>query len=171
MAAHSGLVSAWGGKLTTHRAMGEKIVEAALRLLPASRRRDVGPSRTWDVPLHEEAFERVPLEDELELMSRGPLVEPTAASDFLGEPGEEDLEQLLELVVDALRAYGLGETFFEWQGEVALDRRLPGGEIVLSGTAAKAAAGGKGKNGRLVIEASLRPGRGGGGDRGGEDDG
>ena len=62
----SGLVSAGGGKLTTHRAMGEKIVDAALRLLPASRRRGVGPSRTWGTALHEETFERASLEDELE---------------------------------------------------------------------------------------------------------
>ena len=104
------------------------------------------------------------LEDELEQMARGPLREPTVVTDLLGEPGEEDLEQLLELVVDALRAYGLGETFFEWQGEVAFDRRPTGGEIVLSGTSASAADGRPGKNGRLVIEASLRPGPNGGGD-------
>jgi glycerol-3-phosphate dehydrogenase len=62
----SGLVSAWGGKLTTHRAMGEKIIDAALRLLPASRGRGLGPSQTWSTALHEEDFERGPLEDELE---------------------------------------------------------------------------------------------------------
>jgi glycerol-3-phosphate dehydrogenase len=62
----SGLVSAWGGKLTTHRSMGEKIIDGALRLLPASRRSGLGPSRTWSTPLHEEDFERGPLQDELE---------------------------------------------------------------------------------------------------------
>ncbi len=62
----SGLVSAWGGKLTTHRAMGEKIIDGALGLLPAARRRGLGPSQTWSTALHEEDFERGPLEDELE---------------------------------------------------------------------------------------------------------
>ncbi len=62
----SGLVSAWGGKLTTHRAMGETIVDAALALLPRAQRRGWLPSSTWQTPLHEEAVERGPLEDEIE---------------------------------------------------------------------------------------------------------
>jgi glycerol-3-phosphate dehydrogenase len=62
----SGLISAWGGKLTTHRAMGEKIIDAVLGLLPASRRRGLGPSQTWSSALHEEDFDRGALEDELE---------------------------------------------------------------------------------------------------------
>ena len=61
----SGLVSAWGGKLTTHRAMGETIVDRALGFLPASRRRALAPSGTWSTPLHERGFERSLLEGEL----------------------------------------------------------------------------------------------------------
>ena len=138
-----------------------------MRTIPKTR---ICPNCCCELPeedfLEPEDFEALEaaIEDELELMSRGPLREPTAVTDLLGEPGEEDLERLLELVVDALLACGLGETFFEWQGEVALDRRRPGNEVVLSGTSAPAPRRRRGKNGRLVIAASLRPAGGGRGD-------
>ena len=53
----SGLVSAAGGKLTTHRAMGESLVDRALRGLPAERRKAAGPSRTRELPLRDDAFD------------------------------------------------------------------------------------------------------------------
>ncbi|MEN8181551.1 MAG: glycerol-3-phosphate dehydrogenase/oxidase [Myxococcota bacterium] len=62
----TGLVSAWGGKLTTHRAMGERIVDRALRQLPAARRAAAGSSRTWNTPLREDDFDRPVFEAELE---------------------------------------------------------------------------------------------------------
>ncbi|MDJ0868682.1 MAG: glycerol-3-phosphate dehydrogenase/oxidase [Myxococcota bacterium] len=61
----SGLVSAVGGKLTTHRAMGEAIVDRLLRRLPRERRRAAGPCRTAELPLRENGFERADLEAEL----------------------------------------------------------------------------------------------------------
>lgn len=97
------------------------------------------------------------LEDELEQMARGPLSEPTAVTDLFGEPGEEELDELLAQVVDALVDHGLGDTFFEWQGEVAVDARPPAVEIVLSGTSIP--DGRRKKNGRLIVEASLGCGR------------
>jgi len=53
----SGLVSAAGGKLTTHRAMGESLVDRVLRHLPEARRRASGPSRTRSIPLRDDAFD------------------------------------------------------------------------------------------------------------------
>jgi len=47
----SGLISVAGGKLTTYRAMGEAIVDRAVRRLPAARRGGLGPSRTANLPL------------------------------------------------------------------------------------------------------------------------
>ena len=61
----SGLISAAGGKLTTHRAMGESLVDRALARLPAPRRRAAGPSRTARLPLREEGFDVAALEASL----------------------------------------------------------------------------------------------------------
>jgi glycerol-3-phosphate dehydrogenase len=61
----SGLVSAAGGKLTTYRAIGEAIVDRALRRLPRARRSALGPSRTAELPLRDDAFDRAPFEAEL----------------------------------------------------------------------------------------------------------
>jgi len=61
----SGLLSVAGGKLTTFRAMGEAAVDRALRLLPRERRRAAAPSRTFDLPLRDDGFDRAALEQEL----------------------------------------------------------------------------------------------------------
>ena len=61
----SGLVSAVGGKLTTHRAMGEQLVERALKRLPRERRAQAGRSRTWELPLRDEAVDVAALAAEL----------------------------------------------------------------------------------------------------------
>ncbi len=53
----SGLLSVAGGKLTTHRATGEQVMDRALRLLPHDRRRVAGPSRTAKLPLREDGFD------------------------------------------------------------------------------------------------------------------
>jgi len=47
----SGLLSVVGGKLTTHRLMGKRIVDRVIRALPAGRAANFGPSRTADLPL------------------------------------------------------------------------------------------------------------------------
>ena len=49
----SGLISAVGGKLTTHRAMGEALVDRAVARLPHDRRPESPRSRTWALPLRE----------------------------------------------------------------------------------------------------------------------
>lgn len=51
----SGLISAVGGKLTTHRATGEALVDRALARLPRQRAAAAGRSRTFDLPLRESA--------------------------------------------------------------------------------------------------------------------
>jgi glycerol-3-phosphate dehydrogenase len=53
----SGLISAVGGKLTTHRSMGETLVGRALAQLPRELRAQAGPSRTWQLPLRDEALD------------------------------------------------------------------------------------------------------------------
>jgi glycerol-3-phosphate dehydrogenase len=63
----SGLLSAVGGKLTTYRATGEKIVDQVVRRLPAERRRALGRSRTLELPLRADDFDRSELETELRL--------------------------------------------------------------------------------------------------------
>jgi len=61
----SGLLSVAGGKLTTFRAMGERVVDRALALLPPVRRRAAGPSRTAQLALREDHFARADLEEAL----------------------------------------------------------------------------------------------------------
>ena len=51
----SGLISAVGGKLTTHRAMGEVLVDRALARLPRARAAAAGRSRTFERPLRDDA--------------------------------------------------------------------------------------------------------------------
>lgn len=58
----SGLISAAGGKLTTYRATGEKIVDRVARRLSP---RAFGPSRTASLPLREDDFDPAELEAEL----------------------------------------------------------------------------------------------------------
>jgi glycerol-3-phosphate dehydrogenase len=47
----SGLISVAGGKLTTYRLMGERIVDRVVRALPAERRAAIGPSRTAELSI------------------------------------------------------------------------------------------------------------------------
>jgi glycerol-3-phosphate dehydrogenase len=47
----SGLLSVVGGKLTTHRLMGKRIVDRVVRALPADRAATLGPSRAAELPL------------------------------------------------------------------------------------------------------------------------
>jgi glycerol-3-phosphate dehydrogenase len=61
----SGLLSVAGGKLTSFRAMGERVVGCALALLPPARRRASGPSRTAELPLRDDDFARAELEESL----------------------------------------------------------------------------------------------------------
>lgn len=61
----SGLVSVAGGKLTTFRAMGEAAMDRAIRRLPPERRRSLGPSRTAELALRDDAFVRSDVEHEL----------------------------------------------------------------------------------------------------------
>lgn len=88
----SGLVSVAGGKLTTYRSMGEQVVERAMRWMPEARRRAAGPSRTWNLPLREDRFDR----DELStLLRRRYGLDPTRAEHLL-ETWGADAERLLE---------------------------------------------------------------------------
>ncbi len=50
----SGLLSVAGGKLTTYRAMGERIVDLLLESLPPDERRRLGRSRTAELPLRDD---------------------------------------------------------------------------------------------------------------------
>jgi glycerol-3-phosphate dehydrogenase len=61
----SGLISAVGGKLTTHRAMGEALVDRAVAKLPHDRRPESPRSRTWALPLRESSIAALPLAETL----------------------------------------------------------------------------------------------------------
>ncbi|MCG8588391.1 MAG: glycerol-3-phosphate dehydrogenase/oxidase [Proteobacteria bacterium] len=60
-----GLVSVVGGKLTTHRAMAQRVVDRVLAELPGDRRSEAGPSRTAALPLRDESFDRDAFVNEL----------------------------------------------------------------------------------------------------------
>jgi glycerol-3-phosphate dehydrogenase len=51
------LISVVGGKLTTYRAMAERIVDRAVRALPRERRRAVRACRTRELPLRGDDFD------------------------------------------------------------------------------------------------------------------
>jgi len=51
------LISVVGGKLTTYRAMAERIVDRVVRALPRERRRAALPCRTADLPLRGDDFD------------------------------------------------------------------------------------------------------------------
>jgi len=61
----SGLLSVAGGKLTTFRATGEKLVNRIVARLPGERRAAAKPSRTAELALRDDSFDRRELVDEL----------------------------------------------------------------------------------------------------------
>ena len=105
----SGLVSAAGGKLTTHRAMGESLVDRAMAGLPAERARAAGPSRTKTLPLRDDAFDGAALARELG--ARFGLGE-LQASHLVRQYGR-DAEPLLAGAPAELRA-PIGDSRFSW---------------------------------------------------------
>jgi glycerol-3-phosphate dehydrogenase len=104
----SGLISAWGGKLTTHRAMAEDIVNRAARRL-AHERRGIGPSRTWELPLREERIDAAGLAREIEGLHGLP---PACADELVCSHGAEALALLSEAPAK-LRA-PIGSSRFTW---------------------------------------------------------
>ena len=60
-----GFVSVMGGKLTTYRAMAERIVDRSIAQLPRERRRALTGSRTRTLALRDESFDAAELEAEL----------------------------------------------------------------------------------------------------------
>ena len=95
----SGLLSAAGGKLTTYRATGEKIVDRVVRRLPPARRRTLGRSTTTELPLRDDDFDRDALETELGLRFG---VGPVQAAHLVRTYGSE-AEPLLRGAPPALR--------------------------------------------------------------------
>jgi glycerol-3-phosphate dehydrogenase len=61
----SGLVSVVGGKLTTHRAMAERVVDRIAKALPEARRRALRPSATAGMTLRRDDFEAAELREGL----------------------------------------------------------------------------------------------------------
>ena len=96
----SGLVSMAGGKLTTYRAMGKKLVDRVLSRLPVSRRERIGPSRTATLPLREDRFDASELE--AEIAARFEVASHRAA--YLVRTYGEDAVALLEGAPGELRA-------------------------------------------------------------------
>ncbi len=104
----SGLVSAWGGKLTTHRAMAEEIVDRVARRLARERGR-LRRSRTWELPLREEQAPASELAREIE--ARFGLA-PACADELVRSHGAESLTLLAEAPAK-LRA-PIGSSRFVW---------------------------------------------------------
>jgi glycerol-3-phosphate dehydrogenase len=105
----SGLVSAAGGKLTTHRAMGEGLVDRVMRALPEARRRAAGPSRTRALPLRDDLFDGEALAGELEARF---AVAPLRAEHLVRQYGR-DAEPLLAEAPVELRG-GIGTSRYTW---------------------------------------------------------
>jgi glycerol-3-phosphate dehydrogenase len=63
--ADPGFLSVMGGKLTTYRAMAERIVDRAVAQLARERRRELTRSQTRSLPLRDESFDASVLEAEL----------------------------------------------------------------------------------------------------------
>jgi glycerol-3-phosphate dehydrogenase len=100
----SGLVSAAGGKLTTYRAMGEAIVDRAIRRLPAARRKALGPSRTASLPLRPgDTFDRACFEAELCERFR---IEPNQSAQLVRAYGAQALDLLAEARPEDRRPIG-----------------------------------------------------------------
>lgn len=115
----SGLISAAGGKLTTFRAMGEAIVDRVIRQLPASRRCDIGPSRTRKLPLRPENFDCDIFEAEL---CRRFGIEPRQSAHLVRAYGEQALELLARAQPEERRSIGdsrytLAEVAWSFQTE------------------------------------------------------
>lgn len=105
----SGLVSLAGGKLTTYRAMGEEIVDRAIRLSPVLRERRIGRSRTAELALRDESVEPAVLEAALRARFH---VAPKRAAHLVRSYGT-DAERLLDEAPEALRR-PIGRTHFTW---------------------------------------------------------
>jgi glycerol-3-phosphate dehydrogenase len=119
----SGLISVVGGKLTTFRAMGEAIVDRAVARLPRERRDRIGPSRTAEIPLRADDFDRAELE--ARLASRFG-VEPQRA-EYLVRAWGADAEALLAEAEPRLRSsigrsrFTLAEIAWSWRHECPAD--------------------------------------------------
>jgi glycerol-3-phosphate dehydrogenase len=105
----SGLLSIAGGKLTTYRAMGQAIVDRAIRLSPALREARIGRSRSAEVPLREDSFDR----GELEAGLRNRFHIAPKRADHLVRTYGEAAEALLADAPEPLRR-PIGRTRFTW---------------------------------------------------------
>ncbi|HVP27691.1 MAG TPA: glycerol-3-phosphate dehydrogenase/oxidase [Myxococcota bacterium] len=99
----SGLVSAAGGKLTTHRSTGEEIVDLVLGQLPARVRETAGPSRTAKLPLREDGFDRAAFEAEL---ARRSALPPHAVAHLVRHHGASAESLLAEAPPGSLETIG-----------------------------------------------------------------
>ncbi len=105
----SGLISIAGGKLTTYRAMGEALVDRAIRLSPELRAARVARSRTAQLPLRDDDFDRAELEAEL----RGRYHMAPRRIEHLVRSYGSDAARLLADAPEALRR-PIGRTHFTW---------------------------------------------------------
>lgn len=105
----SGLISAAGGKLTTHRAMGESLVDRVVRALPKERRQAAGPSRTRTIALRDDVFDGAALAGELE--ARFALA-PLRSAHLVRQYGR-DAETLLAEAPPEQRV-GIGASRYSW---------------------------------------------------------
>ena len=105
----SGLVSIAGGKLTTYRAMGEALVERAIRLSPKLREARIARSRTLEIPLRDDCFDRAELEAEL----RGRYHMAPKRIEHLVRSYGAAAERMLAEAAEPMRR-PIGRTHFTW---------------------------------------------------------
>jgi len=105
----SGLVSAAGGKLTTHRAMGESLVDRVLRGMPAGCRPTAGPSRTRTLPLRDDTFDGAALATSL---GERFGLEPLRSAHLVRQYGRDAETLLAESPEEQHRA--IGASRFTW---------------------------------------------------------
>jgi len=117
------LLTVFGGKLTTYRAMGAAIVDRALRRLPAERRRALGPSRTDRLPLRDEDFDPAEL---VQRIGRRFGVDARRAEHLVTSHGR-DAEALLEAAPPALRRPIGGSRFLYAEIPWSFARECPAG--------------------------------------------
>ncbi len=105
----SGLISLAGGKLTTYRDSAEKMVDRVVRDLPKARRQTLRRSQTRSLPLREDSFDRIELE---QVITERFGIHPRRA-EFLARTYGVDAEALLA-EADASAREPIGESRFTY---------------------------------------------------------
>ncbi len=128
----SGLISVAGGKLTTYRAMGEALVDRALKWLTPERRAAAGPSRSASLALRDDDFDHAALESRLQQKFEVSAFRAAYLVRTYGRSAEELIEEAAPALRDGIGSsrYSYAEIPWAFRREAAvtlcdvLERRL-----------------------------------------------